>query len=75
MEKAFKIIDQTESQNPETRNMAEYLIKIRNFTGLEPKNSFFLFGKAKTVDDYVAQGLQKIVEKGQIEEFKASLRE
>ena len=74
-EKAFKIIDQTESQNPETRNMAEYLIKIRNFTGLEPKNSFFLFGKAKTVDDYVAQGLQKIVEKGQIEEFKASLRE
>ena len=56
--------------------VTDYLNLIQNFSqGLKPQGSnWLIFRKAETVEQYIARGLQKITELGQLEVFESSLR-
>ena len=66
--------DLTDS-NPPVARLADYLRLLRNFSGLKPKGSGLLrLGKPDTTESYIVRALQKITERGQLEDFETSLR-
>ncbi len=59
--------------DPSVKRLSDYLVMLRNFTGLEPKSGFLGIG-AEVNQHYIIRAYQKLAELGKLETFQASLR-
>jgi hypothetical protein len=72
--RAMKLLDQTGSSDPATKHLAEYIRLIRQHTGLNPKSSWSIFGRGKTAEEYIVDGLKILTENEKLGQFKVDLR-
>lgn len=72
--RAISVLDQTGSDDSATRHLAEYVRLIRRYTGLSPRSNWFVFGRGKTAEEYIVDGLKILKEEGRLEQFEAALK-
>ena len=72
--KVMSLLEQNSSGDPATRHLAKYIGLIWRHTGLKPMSGWDIFGRGKTAEEYIINGLKILTDEKRLEQFEASLK-